>query len=477
MHRVLAVSKKLLTSDHFLYLGFKSLAAVVNLLSIGLFVSWFGLERYGESALIIASSTLVLSILGQWLINAVSRFFYDHQEAPFKTLWSLSLLLLLLSTVLLFVPAGAGFVRFATTLNLLLLYFSYNFSLEIIRMKRWVIFYGICMLVEAGAAILGGYYLSSHPQNLFNPIYICIALSMYVPLVMMVLVLKPSFRMKELTRERMQEMFRYGYPMSISSLFGQVIFFGARYFLGLFFGLKEVGIFSTLYDISQRGATFILNTLTAASQVGIFKAYSAGKLEQVNKDLNKQINLVLQFSVIVALLYFNAYPYILQLTHATDLQAYKWMLVVVSIIVSINRIKSGTFDLVLQLEKNTLNITRSTVVGAIVSLVPGILLVKFYGIWGAVCSMLFSYLASLLYSYLLVRRMHIPYLKMNRSVVKKNFPVYLMVGLMFAVSVALFSGMQYGTGNLIMLGFVMGMALFSIYINSTGSARGGEERA
>lgn len=477
MRKALTVFKKLLSSDHFLYLGFKSLAAVVNLVSIGLFVAWFGLETYGASALIVASSTLLLSIVGQWMINAVSRYFYEFQENFFRTLWSYGLLILLMTVVIipLGLSAGERMVNFTLVINLFVLTFCYNFSLEFIRMKRQVFVYGISILIEAVASVATGYILSQRDTGVINPVYLCIAVSMYLPLLFHLLMIRPNLSRATVTQGRMKEIFHFGYPMSISSLFGQVIFFGARYFLGLFFGLKEVGIFSTLYDISQRGATFILNTLTGASQVIIFKEYGMHNLEKVNKYLNKQINLILQFSVIVALLFFNAYPYIMQVAGKSGLEDYKFMLVFVSIIVSINRIKSGTFDLILQLEKNTLGITRSTLLGAVISVVPGILIVKYYGIWGAVCSMLLSYCVSLFYSYVLVRRMRIAYFNLNASVIKKNLGVYALVALVLLASLLSFFRFESQAGNIMLLFFVVISALFSIYTNSTWYTRGGKE--
>ncbi|MEO0124073.1 MAG: polysaccharide biosynthesis C-terminal domain-containing protein [candidate division WOR-3 bacterium] len=295
--------------DTIIYFPAKIIPGLTIIFFTAIFTRVFKPEFYGQYIIIITTTTIITAIFSQWLLQSILRYraqyIYYNMEFIFninlfKILIFISLLLILLYTVLypfkkilhqyekfylvslLIIVADIWFTvvltifQADTKANIFTLYTILN---AFFKLGLSLIFVFVIKMDISG--LLWGAFLSSF--------------ILVTPIIFTLFVAKKSFeestekdKQKALFINLFKQFFGYGFPMVGWFIGSELLMVSDRYFLQIFRGSNEVGIYSTNYSLISSAISFITVPLLNAAHPLIMKANvdSSFKLNEIKKLIN-----------------------------------------------------------------------------------------------------------------------------------------------------------------------------------------------
>jgi len=238
----------------------------------------FPAEVYGNYTLVLATVSLVSTLLG-WVAMPIVRFFpaYERQgrtDAFYATVVTVTFFSIGL-TALIYMAAlhvmrtslkGKLFDLLLIGLMMVIVTFVFNVLREFLRAKRLVRWYtgfsiwhsvsgfgvGLALIMLARLGIEGllwGYILS---------------LLVILPVLWFKAVRGAQLKLEYISKQLIADMAKYGLPLMVGNLAAWLLSLSDRYILEAFRGSHEVGVYSASYGISEKSLMLAVSLFSAA---------------------------------------------------------------------------------------------------------------------------------------------------------------------------------------------------------------------
>lgn len=394
-----------LVKDIVRYLPTKIVPAIVGFISVPILTRLFLPDDYGNYALVLATVN-IFSILNAWLSMAIIRFLPLYQrdgrrEEFVDTTVQTSLISIIIISSLF---SGLAFIFHSQveTGLMTMLYIGIGiFALmslssilqHFLRAERKVRQYSIfAVWYSVMNLVFGLFFVKICNLGIQGMLYgLILSYTLAIPFLWLLSVGKPRLFPINISWSMIKAMGKYSLPLVVGNLAGWVLGLSDRYIIKLLRGSEEVGIYSAIYNISQRSITIIISLFLMALFPIIIQAWEREGEEAVREHMRR----VTRFFMMVCIpavvgLSLLARPLIELLLAETYRTGYRIIPLVAAgaFFLGFQQIYSNAFVFY----KKTIMIMGSLMVSAVLNIVLNLLFVPRYGYLAAAITTLFSYL-------------------------------------------------------------------------------------
>jgi O-antigen/teichoic acid export membrane protein len=255
-----------------LYLLARGLTGVIGFITIAVFTRLLPPELYGQYALVLASSTLVNSVLFQWLRLGLLRFLPVHSERPatllatlragYAAMAGLVLALGLLAALLTPDSAWRVMILLAVPLVWAQAWFELNLSLALSQLAPAR--YGVLALSKGMLALACGTGLILLGLGAAGPL-LALALAMMLPSLVLMSRAWRGIGWRRPAPGLTRELLAYGLPLTATFALNFVVASSDRYLVAWFLGTDAAGAYAAGYDL---GWTSVLILMTVVNLAG-----------------------------------------------------------------------------------------------------------------------------------------------------------------------------------------------------------------
>jgi len=199
--------------------------------------------------------------------------------------------------------------------------------------------------------------------------------------------------------EARRRIIRYGLPLSVSIAAIIVLDFSDRYMLSIFADLREVGLYSSAYNLSQQTTGALLGIVFVTIFPRISGAYEKEQVGQVKRYAGMLLVLLsgLGGGILTGFTWYSGD--ISAFVLGQDIaEGARQLLPLVSLAIFLGALKSSVFDVPAKLAQNTGYLLTVSLVMAAFNIALNLILIPALGAFGAACATLLSFAAGMLIS-------------------------------------------------------------------------------
>lgn len=407
----------------------RGMAAVLNLVSLGVYTRLLEPQEYARYILVISGVGFVSLLLFQWARAALLRFLPKRVYCPEKTLENLATSIFWLCTAASLAVLGVSLLvpswRFLLVLGIALLWTQAWFEqqLEFLRVEQRATAYVMLVNLRALLGLLIGIGIAEF-----------IAKTAAAPLLGMVFGALLAGLLSGVQRQLryisridpflLREMLRYGLPITFSLLSSYIIAVSDRFLIAWFFDEGTAGVYAASYDFAQQSVGLVLSTVNLATYPAVIRSYEQGDRQGTIDQMRHTGVLMLATGIpVMALMVLLAQPlstFVLGTEfRATASQTIPW----ISVAALLAGLRAYWTDLPFFLKQSSLDHSRILALGALANLVLNVWWIPLFGLMGAIYATLASYAITLVLSIWKGRRL---------------FPIPISWGDNFKIAVATF---------------------------------------
>jgi O-antigen/teichoic acid export membrane protein len=396
-----------------LYLAARGLPGAVNFLAIALYTRLLDPVIYGKYTLVLAGIGLADALLFQWLRLGLLRFLPGTGPGRSRFLHTVRVLFLRAAALGIPVAAAAWFLLrdrelallSGLALGLLWLQAWFELNLELVRTQLSPVRYGLLAATRAvlslGFAVLfitAGWGVAG--------ILLALALGMTVPY--LVFGVRREWSMRDsagFSSELGRKLFRYGLPLTFTFALGFIVSTSDRFLLAWLAGTGSTGLYAASYDLSQFTIGMIMMVINLAAYPLIVRAMEEQGPAAARSQLRSSALLLIAVGLPAAAGLSALAPGVAAVIIGPGFRAAAVGIIpLISLAAFIAAFKSFHVDVGFQLGDRTGPQAWVMLVAALLNMALNLWWIPLAGITGAVWGTVVSYLAGLLLSWLLVRR-------------------------------------------------------------------------
>lgn len=390
----------------------RGVPGIINFLALAVYTRLLAPQQYGYYALVLAVVSLVNVVLWQWLRLGLLRFLASHedQRQAFLSTVAAAFLLLLLASACVFALVivfysnqyWIGFAALALVLLWAQAWFELN--LELARSSLSPLLYGGLASVKSVTAILCGSglaYWGFGAKGVLMGLLIGFAL----PALWTGCRVWRVVRFRFADRQILTQLAHYGLPLTATFAMGFVVTSSDRLLIGWLMDSEATGLYAVGYDLAAQTLGMLMSIINLAAYPLVVR-----KLEQEGEAAARQ-----QLRATAALLLTAALPVTVAWTvlvpnvaavllDAAYVDTAIHLVPIVASAALIAGVQHFYFDLAFQLGKRTSAQIWVMLIAATVNVVLNLWWIPRFGLQGAAYATLAAYVAGLLCSWWLGRR-------------------------------------------------------------------------
>jgi O-antigen/teichoic acid export membrane protein len=290
-----SISSKRLGKETFIYIPVFLVPAFINILTLSLFTRLFSPELYGEYSLVINTTIIVSSLMGQWIVLSIQRFRPEYRKSEKlsefnfylnKLLFQMNIVFIFLS-IFLFVIIPDNYKSYylpsivSIVLSVYFMVLGSVYQIDLLSQK----FRNLNVINAIGKlpiTFLLLYVISFKPEQ-FIWGTILMQLFLLYPMLRHIEVWKkpPSFTDKDKHRYKhyVRTFFIYGFPLIGWYIGTTILNLTDRYMIQIFRGSHEVGIYSANFTIAVQALALVCNPFFFAIQPMVLNKVDVSRKE------------------------------------------------------------------------------------------------------------------------------------------------------------------------------------------------------
>ena len=364
---------------------------IVGIVNVSLLPRIMGSQTYGVYALVIITSNMVASVAGEWLLPSGIRLASDTRG---NQIWNTLGWISFFCTLIAIIIVGMLLIKQSISISVWVAALFYTVTMVVSKPFIAYIRFSLQRKLVAGYALfssLGSLIFGFGLYIIFKSLGWFIAGLSIIPFITFItycLKFKCFLKRPELTAWK--SILRFGLPIVITSIGGQLLQFVDRYMLALFKAYTDVGIYNIAYNLSDKllGVGFSI-LFSSMYPVGT-RVWSAGNQIEAKILLTNLFSFLGLFAG--AFLWFQS---------VSGVSVIRWMAgnefmppSLIPMVVTLGSwlwytgiIQHQPFEW----DKRTIWITAMTLLSAILNLVLNWVLIPLWGMTGAAIATLISY--------------------------------------------------------------------------------------
>lgn len=400
--------------DGWTYLLSRAIPGISTVLSIAIFTRALGPEKYGQYTLLIVAAGVIGAVLFNWLPISISRFLPEARTraeassvvgGAYMAFLALSAATVLLAVLGLSVVRGVSATTLIMPAVLAVSQVWFDLSLRIANARgnprQYAILAGIKSVAFLGlgsvAVILGG--------GVVALVLALVASQAIVPVAVQTREIRSAGRAG--ARAHLARALRYGAPLSATLLLILLINASDRYFLAIFLGSRQVGLYAAPYDLAQYALGILASVVNLAAFPKAISAFARLGITAGNREIQKAgrflIALTLPATVGVMVLSGNIVGSILGPQYSVASGSVMGM---IAVAIFLGNVKSFYFDYPFHIHGSMGRHFLTVATGATANVLLNLALIPTWGMRGAAASTIVAFAVSLAASAVSGRKLH-----------------------------------------------------------------------
>jgi len=251
---------------------------IIGFVTVPVYTRFFSPEEYGKLSLINISVSIVVIIAEVGLPDAIIRFFPEYKTKKKEMFFTILILSFICSTIIAFFYSveifvlknflGASFYLFKLSVLIVIVNSIFSVLATFFRSEKNIREYGISVLSRAYL----GFFLSIILITRFNFGLIGVLLgSFLVTLIIDILIVffklfsKNKIGIKFFSFLSAKKFILFGFPLIFNRLSNWILGASDRYFIAIFRGSADVGLYSVGYGLSQYSINLLIMSFSLAT--------------------------------------------------------------------------------------------------------------------------------------------------------------------------------------------------------------------
>lgn len=443
-----------------IYFAGRVIPGLASVVTIGVFTRVLSPADYGNYALIVSAVGVLNVLLFQWLGLGAARYFATHAENPAPVVSTAMRGFFAIGMAALFIGLAGGMLVNNAVLSFLIVWTAvlgvaqgwFDLSLRVAAARLNPVGHGVATSVKAVVALGAGLALFNMGMGL-NGVLLALAVALAGSTVIVNRGKLSEFSRK-LDLTMLRAFFRYGLPLSVTSLLIISTDMSGRLFIGYFMDARAVGIYAPSFDLAQQTLGMLMGVISLASFPLVVTALERDGMAAANERLLAHGRMLISISVPATCgLVVLASDVAAVVVGPAFREMGGQIIPIITIATFLSGLRSGYFDYAFQLSKRTAS--QVWVVGAAAALnaVLNVLWIPAYGVIGAAYATLAALALSLCMSVVIGRRVF--------ALPRLHRETWAVILVSIAMSVVLF-GLDGWDGTLALAGkMVIGVAVYS----------------
>lgn len=443
-----------------IYFAGRVIPGLVSVVTIGVFTRVLSPGDYGTYALIVSAVGVLNVLLFQWLGLGAARYFATHAENPAPVVATAMRGFLAIGVVALLIGLASGMLVNDAVLSFLIFWTAvlglaqgwFDLSLRIAAARLNPIGHGVATSVKALVALGSGLALFNMGMGL-NGVLMALAVALAGSTVIV-----NRGKLSEFSRKldftMLGAFFRYGVPLSVTSLLIISTDMSGRLFIGYFMDAKAVGMYAPSFDLAQQTLGMLMGVISLASFPLVVNALERDGIDAAKERLLAHGRILISISVPATCgLVVLARDVAAVVVGPAFREMGGQIIPVIAIATFLSGLRSGYFDYAFQLSKRTAS--QVWVVGAAAALnaVLNVIWIPAYGVIGAAYATLAALGFSLLMSMVIGWKIF--------ALPRLHYETWAVIFVSLVMSAVLF-GLDGWNGTLALVGkMIIGLAVYS----------------
>ncbi len=447
--------------------SFGTLASkLVGFFLLPLYTTKLSVSEYGVLGILEISGQFLIAFFGLGLYNAFYRWYWDKKYIPRQRSILFTLIILvfsfsaLLTFILWFQDKNISTLLFNTTDYALVVRLMLVISvleaqniliLTLLRLQEKAVLYTILTITKFTVQLLVTIYLMVYQGKKIEGIY----LAQLTADILFLLIISPQI-FKNITfhfeRTLIKDLFKFSLPLLLTSILGIILTVTDRYTLKFLGTLKDVGIYSLGFKLSNFLRTVVVSSVNLALFPVIYKMMSAPNNKRFYSKVMTYYTFGLMFFAL-GLSFFGK-----EVVKVMARRVEYWEAFTIVPIITFAIVFSALRDVALtgiNLTKKTYILARVISFVVIVNLVLNIITIPVWGYMGAALSTLFSQMLYFFIVYYFSQRVYyIPY-ELKKIFLMIGIGVVLVAIAQLGNSFGLIFRILFKTGLLIAFPFIL----------------------
>lgn len=380
---------------------------VVNLLALGIYTRLLAPDDYGRYALVLAGVGLTNAIVFQWLNLSVLRFLPTLGERLLPTAIRAFLMLMAFTSVLSIAAMAYtwGGTLPATILLMTVMTWSqawFDFNLSVVNSRQFAIRHG---LISSAKAVLGLGLSVAFIHAGFGGTGIVIGLSTAMLIATSGSGVRPaSIRLSDAQPMVLNDLYRYGVPLSITFVFSLLIDATNRFMLNHFHDANLVGAYAAPYDLTNQSLGVLLSAIHLAAFPALLHTYETDGEAAATARMPVIFNTILLIALPACAFAILFAESIARTALGAEFQGHATLLIpYIAVIVSIWGIRSFYIDYAFLVKKKTLVQILPVALSCVLNAALNVVLIPTHGVMGAVTATLIAVSLGTLAAFLIAR--------------------------------------------------------------------------
>jgi O-antigen/teichoic acid export membrane protein len=470
------ISSKRLGKETFIYIPVFLVPALINILTLSLFTRIFSPRLYGEYSLVVNTTIIVSSLMGQWIVLSIQRFRPESRKSESlsefnlylnRLLLQMSILFSLISIIIyFFIPSHyesyyiPSVLLIITSVYFMVLSSVYQIDLLSKNLRNLNVLNSIGKLLITLLLL----YIVSYTPEQFLWGTVLMQLVILIPMLRYVEIgrtLSYSTVNKPLYKRYIRKFFVYGFPLIGWYIGTTILNLTDRYMIQIFRGAHEVGIYSANFTIAVQSLALICNPFFFAIQPMVMNQADTSRVK-IENTIAKYTKIYIVLSIPFGI-YFSIFRNEVS-TLLLGEQFVQGALIIPILIVGFFFWNLGLYgQLSCQVDKRTSHMFYFVMIAAVINIVLNLYFIPKYGFIGASISTTIGFI---IYTLLIYRssfkhtKWNIPWLAILKIII---LGIFIAIPLEF-LRQGWFNGMDsfivMGIGTIYFPLYAIVMALF-----------------
>lgn len=400
--------------DSYIYLIYKIIPSIFNLLTLMVFTRLLTKHDYGFYSIIITIVIFFNGVLFQWIRISTIRLYERNKSSIKDFMNSVNTLLIViyicLVTITFLVIVALNILNYVgkeiylywiIIVLFTIIQSTYDLYLNLQRARLKPRLYGVYNIIQSVLS----FTISVSLYLMFEDILyllIGVIVGYLIPAIIMIVKEENKYRFL-LNSDYNKELLKYGLPLILTLSINLIIHTTDRFMLMYFSGTIEVAEYTATYNITQQTILFAMSILNLAAFPRIIKKYeNANNIETKKEMLHYfKIFFVLMIPALLGVVVLSEEIVLLLIGDAYQ-GVGQYLLPVLLVSVFLQGTKLYYFDMSFHISGKTKLQSYSVILGLILNIVLNYILIPTYGPMGAaiatLCSSLFSLLIGIILS-------------------------------------------------------------------------------
>jgi O-antigen/teichoic acid export membrane protein len=392
-----------------LYLGARSLPAIIGLAAIAVYTRLLEPDEYGKYAWTYAGVMFVNALMFSWLKLSIARFYSSYREDERTLLSYILTIYFVIVAVSLMLGVIGVFLLAEQEIRILVIlgvayfwaYGWYEITIEVERARLKPVKYGLIALSQALSALVISVVLIKYglgAEGILAGLIIGTTLTLWYP----ARKYWRGIRLVKIDRRRMREFLYYGLPLSATFVLAYIINSSDRYLLLWYLDTESVGLYEVGYDVSKRSLMMLMLSINLAAFPIVVKELEEKGKDAARKKLSE--NFILLFGISLPagtgfiILSSNISHMLLGELFADTAMKLIPVIVVAALL---DGWRAFYFNQSFHLSKASGMLIWVFIVAAIINVILNLLLIPEYGIFGAAYATVAAYAVAIILSWYL----------------------------------------------------------------------------